>query len=107
MYEDLIRYIVNLKLIKITDFECLLTLENEAESISHLSELSIENVYQSLHFYSTFHPENKSTEYHNLRKASMLGKLYLLHKLCLSNILGKPSKNTFYETCLSYAKQYA
>lgn len=111
LYEDLSRHLVNLKLshcdwqglklietVEITDESCL------------LSDPTVESLYTALHYYSSYHMENKSTEYQNLRKASMLGKLYLLHKLCLSNLIGKPSsggKNVFYETCLSYAKQYA
>jgi len=68
--------------------------------------MTLENLVESLKFYSEYHLENKSAEYHNLWKASILGLLYLYHKFLLYNP-EKDHKNVFYTNCVEYAKWYA
>lgn len=57
----------------------LFELSNESNTFN---EESVKNVFRSLMYYQDFELDtNKSTEAHNLRKASILAQLYLLHRL--------------------------
>lgn len=78
--------------------------ENELFSLEYKDSYSIEsikNLWSSLLYYQDFEvATNKSTEAHNLRKASILSQLYLMHKLKLKGIKYdelNPKKNVFSE----------
>jgi hypothetical protein len=71
---------------------------------------SVKNLWTSLIYFQNFELEtNKSTEAHNLRKASILSQLYLMHKLVLAGINYKHqevAKNVFSEVAMVYARRY-
>lgn len=71
---------------------------------------SVKNLWRSLVFYHDFELDtNKSTEAHNLRKASILATLFLMHRLKLAGInydTENPSKNVFSELCVIYSRRY-
>lgn len=71
---------------------------------------SVKNLWSSLMYYQDYELEtNKSTEAHNLRKASILSQLYLMHRLVLAGIKYKhqdASNNVFSEVATIYTKRY-
>lgn len=71
---------------------------------------SVKNLWSSLIYYQDYKLEtDKSTEAHNLRKASILSQLYLMHRLILAGIKYRhqdASKNVFVEVATIYAKRY-
>ena len=87
--------------------------ESELFDINKDDKLNIESVkwlWRSLVFYHDFELDsNKSTEAHNLRKASILATLYLMHRLKLAGIkydTDNPSLNVFSGLSIIYARRY-
>lgn len=123
LYEVLVNTLVDVVRDEVPQHE-LITLHQEVkESEAKESELfdleqedgkytieSVRNLWRSLVFYQDFELDtNKSTEAHNLRKASMLASLYLMHRLKLAGVkydCDSPSRNVFSEACVIYAKRY-
>ena len=66
---------------------------------------SVKNLWRSLVFYQDFELENKTAEAHNLRKASVLSQLYLIHKMKFGETVAKDHE-VFAEISLLYAKRY-
>lgn len=65
------------------------------------------NFAQSLRFYQNHRIEEKSTEIHNLRKASILAEFYLFHKLLQAGMTPHPDKTEFLPLCQDYATRYS
>ena len=71
---------------------------------------SVKEFWRSLIFYQDFElTENKTTEAHNLRKASILAQLYLMHRLVVAGVkyeYENSPRNIFSNICLVFAKRY-
>lgn len=76
MYEKLIRLLIHQNSITSTSLSQFLSSPS-----TPFETPSLECIYHSFSSFSNYELENKSTELHNLRKASILGCLYTLHKL--------------------------
>ncbi|CAI2376857.1 unnamed protein product [Moneuplotes crassus] len=123
LYELLINTLVDLLKEEVAEQDLLALYDDTHQSEAKESEVfnldqgeneynieSIKNLWTSLIYYQDFElEENKTTEAHNLRKASILSQLYLMHRLVLAGIKYEhenSSKNVFGETSLIYAKRY-
>ena len=122
LYEEIIRSLVDVVKEEVPQHD-LITMNKEVEESeakeSELFEIvqegkfnieSVKNLWRSLVFYHDFELDtNKSTEAHNLRKASILATLFLMHRLKLAGInydTENPSKNVFSELCVIYSRRY-
>lgn len=95
LYEILVNTLVELVQESIKDQELEKLYQDSRDSEAKESDLfelssdgktyndeSVKNLFRSLIFYQDFELDtNKSTEAHNLRKASILAQLYLMHRL--------------------------
>lgn len=123
LYEILINTLVDVLSEDINEHELVKLYNDTKESEAKESELfeliqegeaytieSIKTLWRSLIFYQDFEAEtNKSTEAHNLRKASILSQLYLMHRMVLAGVKYDPEntpKNIFTDICLNYTKRY-